>query len=272
MIVDCHCHAGSGDGFTGPWDTSAPLRDYLKRAERAGITHTVVFSAFHSNYRHANRQVATIVQQLPERLIGFAFINPKSDAGRVEEMVSEAVRRYGFRGIKVHEHDGRITREVCEVARAYRLPILYDVMGDVTTVDLVAAEYPTVNFIIPHLGSFADDYRAQLAMVDKLVRLTNVYTDTAGVRRFDLLRDAVQRAGAHKVLFGSDGPWLHPAVELAKIRELRLPRRDERLVLGGNLWRLLGRPAAQFERPRLPQPAPGLTRRAGRAAFAALGP
>lgn len=272
MIVDCHCHAGQGDGFTGPWDTSAPLRDYLKRADRAGITHTVVFSAFHSDYRRANREVAAIVHRLPERLLGFAFVNPKRDAGRVEEMVSEAVHRYGFRGIKVHEHDGRITREVCEVARAYALPVLYDVMGDVTTVDLVAAEYPAVNFIIPHLGSFADDYRAQLTLVDKLVRLPNVYTDTAGVRRFDLLLEAVRRAGAHKVLFGSDGPWLHPAVELAKIRELRLPARDERLVLGGNLWRLIGRPAARLERRRWARAPLALTRRAGRAAFAAPGP
>ena len=26
MIIDSHCHAGKGDGLTGPWDTAAPLR------------------------------------------------------------------------------------------------------------------------------------------------------------------------------------------------------------------------------------------------------
>jgi hypothetical protein len=25
MIIDAHCHAGKGDGLTGPWDTNAPL-------------------------------------------------------------------------------------------------------------------------------------------------------------------------------------------------------------------------------------------------------
>ena len=65
---------------------------------------------------------------------------------------------------------------------------------------------PTVDFIIPHLGSFADDWRAQLALIDHLVRHPNIYADTAGVRRFDLLEQAVQRAGARKILFGSDGP------------------------------------------------------------------
>ncbi len=37
MVIDCHCHAGQGDGFTGPWDTDAPLGAYLQRAARAGI-------------------------------------------------------------------------------------------------------------------------------------------------------------------------------------------------------------------------------------------
>ena len=29
MIVDCHCHAGKGDGLTGPWDTAAPIGPHL---------------------------------------------------------------------------------------------------------------------------------------------------------------------------------------------------------------------------------------------------
>jgi predicted TIM-barrel fold metal-dependent hydrolase len=106
-------------------------------------------------------------------------------------------------------------------------------------VELLATEYPDVAFIIPHLGSFADDWRAQLALIDHLVRHPNVYADTSGVRRFDLLQQAVKRAGARKILFGSDGPWLHPGVELAKVRALRLPAAEERLVLGGNMLRLL---------------------------------
>ena len=46
MIIDCHCHAGKGDGLTGPWDTAAPLSRYLLRASRAGIDRTVLFAAF----------------------------------------------------------------------------------------------------------------------------------------------------------------------------------------------------------------------------------
>ncbi len=253
MIVDCHCHAGKGDGLTGPWDTRAPLARYVERAANAGIRRTVLFAAFHSDYAAANRRVARIVARRPDRFLGFAFVHPTRDRSRVARMVREAVVRLGLRGLKVHRHDARITREICDAARAYGLPVLYDVMGEVAQVELLATEYPEVDFIIPHLGSFADDWRAQLALIDHLARHPNVYTDTSGVRRFDLLEQAVARAGARKVLFGSDGPWLHPAVELAKVRALDLGKADRGLVLGGNLLRLVSkvrrRPRATLGRP-----------------------
>jgi hypothetical protein len=78
-----------------------------------------------------------------------------------------------------------------------------------------------------------------------MVRYSNVYGDTSGVYRFDYLEQAVRRAGPEKLLFGSDGPWLHPAAELYKVRLLRLPAAAEALVLGGNVARLLARVRAQ---------------------------
>ena len=268
MIIDCHCHAGKGDGLTGPWDTAAPLKGYLRHAAQAGIDRTVLFAAFHSDYSLANRQVAQIVTRDPDRFYGFAFIHPVNDRGRVRRLVQEAVQQFGFVGIKVHRYDARITREICDVAQAFGLPVLYDVMGEVSICELLAQEYPSVNFIIPHLGSFADDWRAQHAFIDYLARHPNIYTDTSGVRRFDLLEAAVRRAGAHKVLFGSDGPWLHPGLELAKVRALKLLPSDERSVLGGTFLQLIANvrprplpsetrshvPLFAFQNPTLGQP------------------
>ncbi len=239
-IIDCHCHAGKGDGLTGPWDTDAPLRDYLARAARAGIQRTIIFAPLSTEYAVGNRWVAHTVHEHPDRLMGFVFVHAAHDRGRVPAIVAEAVAS-GLVGIKVHHHDAPITREICAVAAAHRLPVVYDVEGEVHVVELLAHEYPTVSFIIPHLSSFADDWRAQRAFLDPLSRHPNVFTDTAGVRRFDLLVEAVHRAGPAKILFGSDGPWLHPGVELAKIRYLGLEPSDESLVLGGNIRRLLGR-------------------------------
>jgi len=238
VIIDSHCHAGKGDGLTGPWDTDAPLGAYLRRAARTGIARTVLFAAFSSDYRAANAGVGRIVLRHPDRFYGYAMVNAARDAGRIGAMVGEAVTSWGACGIKIHRHDARISREVCEVARSFALPVLYDVMGEAFPMELVAAEYPDVAFVIPHLGSFADDWRAQRTVIDLMARHPNVYTDTSGVRRFDLLAEAVRRAGPQKMLFGTDGPWLHPGVELSKVHVLGLPPALKNLVLGANWLRL----------------------------------
>lgn len=234
MIIDAHCHAGIGDKLTSPWTTRAPLGKYLQRAKAVGISKTIVMPPGHSDYTVANRQLARIVQKHRPRLVGLAGVHATHDAGRIREMLEEAVYDFGFRGVKVHGHDAFPTRELCEVVKSLRIPMLLDIIGEPSTLDLIAEEYPDINFVIPHLGSFADDWKAQRRIIDLLVRFPNVFADTSGVRRFDYLAEAVQRAGPRKVLFGSDGPWLHPGLELHKVRLLNLSPADTALILGGN--------------------------------------
>ena len=181
MIVDFHCHAGRGDLLTAPWNTTAPLADYLRRARRAGINRTVVFPAFHTNYAAANRELKRIVDRAAGRLIGFAMVNARTDAGRIREMVYEAVTRLGFRGLKIHGHEAMPTREVCDAAREFRLPIIVDVAGKAEVIDMFAPQYPGVNFVIAHLGSFADDWRAHERVVEQLVKYPNVFADSSDV-------------------------------------------------------------------------------------------
>jgi predicted TIM-barrel fold metal-dependent hydrolase len=238
LIIDAHCHAGKGDGLTGPWDTSAPLNNFLRWSQEAGIQRTNLFAAFHSDYAKANAAVSAIVNKRPDRFYGFAFVHAVNDRGRVFDLVNKAVTQYGFCGIKVHRHDARISREIGEVARYFSLPVLYDVVGEVSMIELLATEYPDVNFIIPHLSSFSDDWRAQIALIPMLERHPNIYTDTSGIRRFDLLEMAFKRAGAGKIIFGSDGPWLHPAVELKKVFVLTRNKTDLQRMLAGNFLRL----------------------------------
>jgi len=239
MIIDCHCHAGQGDKMTAPWNTNAPLGTYLRRARAAGIHKTIITAPFHSDYAKANEQTARLVARNPGRLIGFAFVHAKRDAGRIFRMVEHAVRHWAFHGIKVHGHEAMPTREVCETARAFRLPILVDITSRFEVVDMLAPQYPDVNFIVAHLGSNTDDFRAHQHVVYQLARYQNVYADTSAVRQYDYIVEAIKHAGPQKILFGSDGPWLHPGVEIHKIRLLRLPPEQEALVLGGNVLRLL---------------------------------
>jgi len=240
MVVDCHCHAGTGDGLRGPWDTEARIDAYLARAERARIDRTIVFPVFNSDYSAANDRLAAIVGAHRPRLTGFASVHPRTDAGRIDRMVGRAVEVHGFRGIKVHGFDALPTREVCEAARRWRIPLLADVINQPAVVEMLASQYPDVNFIVPHLGGFADDWMVQLQIVDQMTRYPNVFGDTSGVRYFDALVFAIRRAGPGKLLFGSDGPQLHPGVELCKIKALGLPAQDEQRVLGGNILGLIG--------------------------------
>ena len=102
----------------------------------------------------------------------------------------------GFRGLKLHGHEAMPTREVCEAAQEFRLPVIVDVAGKAHVIDMFASEYPQVNFIIAHLGSFADDWRAHERVVEQVARYPNVLADTSGVRRFDYLVDAIEAFGS----------------------------------------------------------------------------
>ncbi|MBV9304159.1 MAG: amidohydrolase family protein [Acidobacteriaceae bacterium] len=235
--------------MTAPWNTDAPIEPYLRRARAAGIDKTIVFSTFHTNYAEANRRVASIVARYPDRLVGFAMLHARRDAGRVFQLVKHAMVKWRFRGIKVHGFESPPTREVCETARALRLPVLVDVGAKPHIVEMFAPQYRDVNFIVPHLGSFIGDWKAHQQVIDQIVRHPNVYADTSSVRHYDYIVQAIKRAGAQKLLFGSDGPWLHPGVELHKIRLLGLRPRDEALVLGGNIRRLIRRARARSIQP-----------------------
>src|SRR5260370_28621529 len=156
---------------------------------------------------------------------------------------------------------GSVGMPICEgweAAGTYRLPVLVDVVGQAAVMEMLAGQYPDVNFIIPHLGSFRDDWRAHQQVIDQLVRYRNVYADTSGVRRFDYIVETVRRAGPRKLLFGSDGPWLHPGVELHKIRLLGLRSQDEALVLGRSAIHLMSKAGAgrRVDRPVPPVVTP----------------
>ena len=253
MIIDAHCHAGTGEGLSHPSNTDADIARYARRARAAGIDRTVVFAALTTDdYRAGNAQVAAIARKDPRRYIPYVFVNPAYDRGRVRTIVEGAISGWGCRGIKVHWTNGRITREVLDVAERCRLPVLYDPRGDISTVELVLRSYPRVPLIIPHLGSFAGDWGSQVAIIDKLRNYPNLFVDSSGVQYFDLLVDVIRRGGPDRLIFGSDGPFLHPGAELAKIKLLRLVPEQFALVTSGTILRLLepGILAASGNTPR----------------------
>ena len=76
MIIDCHVHAGTGDGLTGPWDTRADLARYLQRARAAGIDRSVLFAAFHSDYAIANDTSAHFLNWIDSKKLAVELTIP----------------------------------------------------------------------------------------------------------------------------------------------------------------------------------------------------
>jgi len=246
LIVDSHVHIGTSGVPLGPAGPAANFALWRRRAAAVGIHRAVLMAAPVGAYAAANRMVAGLAGRNPDRWLWYVFVNAAADRGRVGALVAEAHAR-GACGIKVHWSDGPATDEVGLAADRHRMPVLFDPGGDVQQVTHLAERHPGVAWIVPHLSAFSDDWRAQSRLIDALVRVPNIFTDTSGVRYFDLLEEAVARAGSRKVLFGSDGPYLHPAPELAKIFALTLPPADRALILGGNVLRLT-RPARRTRR------------------------
>lgn len=85
--------------------------------------------------------------------------------------------------------------------------------------DLVtlAHRFPRVNFILGHCGvGHVDIYG-----IDLISGSRNIFLETSGGYTA-VVSHALERLGAERVLFGSEYPLQHPAVELAKFRALDL--------------------------------------------------
>ena len=72
------------------------------------------------------------------------------------------------------------------------------------------------------------------AAIDVAERNPNVYLEPSGMPMHSKIREAVERMGPDRVLFGSDTPFHHPSAELAKVRVSGLPTDLTDRVLGEN--------------------------------------
>lgn len=240
LVVDAHCHAGKGQNYgqegQAPWTTWNDPEWTLRKMEEAGIDRTVIFPISNATYEKANEEIASFVAKYPGKFIGFAKHDPKTEEGRIRGLLRREVGDLGLRGLKLH---GTPSREMLEAAAELRIPILCHPQK-VADLRGPAAEWPSVPFILAHLGSFASrDWREHLVAIELAGSLPNLHLETSSVVFQDYLERAARELPAEKLIFGTDGPLLDSRVELHKILLLRLPPEQERLVLGGNILRLL---------------------------------
>ena len=100
------------------------------------------------------------------------------------------------------------------------------------SIEELAVAFPTVRIIMAHMGHGNVVYIN--AAIDIAERRPNVYLETSGMPMHTKIREAVERVGPTRVLYGSDVPLHHPQVEILKVRLSGLPPELVDRVLSAN--------------------------------------
>lgn len=212
MTFDAHMHVGDFGVFGVSLD-----RDGLAELMDANdIAAGVVFSP-------DNEAVVDVVESIPGAY-GLYWADP-TKPGHVEE-ARRFVDHPKFLGAKLHPlMDGYYPNDpvvypLMEMLQERGLPVLVHTGHPIFTlpwsVEELAVAFPGVKVIMGHMGHGNGIYIN--AAINAAARTPNVYLETSGMPMHTKIREAVERAGAHKVLYGSDAPFHHPQVEMLKVR------------------------------------------------------
>jgi predicted TIM-barrel fold metal-dependent hydrolase len=243
-IIDCHTHVDMNEAF-GWFD---PPEAIIGLMDEAGIARAVVMTYADAPAMGpgAIHYVADAVRKYPDRLIGFARMNPFYGQESVR-LLREAFSDLGFKGLKFHQES--ITAPpyhpavlaLIRVAAEHRAPVLFHTGDEAMSLPLqvawAAEAVPEATIIMAHCGGYYHPDQA-IAVAE---RYDNLMIDTSAIPYPEKLREAVRRLGPERVLFGSDGPGCNPALELKKVDLMGLNERERRLVLNENVLALLER-------------------------------
>ena len=243
LIVDSHAIVGNGQSWTFPPRPVAEELEYLlERGAEAGIDRHCIVAARTEDCPSANKHVALLCRRSPEKFIGVAAHHPEREAGHLRRRLFEEVRSEGLRAVR---SDGHPTRELLDAAMELRIPVIYypeleSGLGPARWFHTMAAAYPRVNFILPHLGFFGSYvWWPHMEALDLVKRYSNVYIDTSGIGSWKYLEMAVRELPQERILFGTGAPALDPRVEMHAMHLLKLTPRQRADILGGNVLRLM---------------------------------
>ncbi len=248
-IWDAHAHLSGVSGSVE--ERTDRLLEY---ADRMGIARLVVFMGTSfvghpspDELRRQNDEVWRAIAHAPQRILGMVYVNPKHTQASLDE-IDRCVRHGPMVGVKlwIALECGRpeldpIVRRAVEL----QVPLLqhaYDrvagnLAGESSCADVaaLAARHPDAAFICAHTGS---DWERGIRTIRPR---PNVWAEVSGSDpTAGFVEMAVRELGAERVLYGSDAGGRSFASQLAKVTSAQLPEAAERLVLGGNLRRLLG--------------------------------
>jgi hypothetical protein len=248
-IWDCHCHLSGVPGST----PEARLGKLIEYADRMGISRLCVSMGMQWDYdpsprrlRQDNDEVLRAVRAHPDRAFGFVYLNPKHTQASLGEL-HRCVRDGPMVGVKLWvaircnapELDPIIARAAelkAPVLQHTWIKVTGNLPGESTPMDLadLAARHAQATLICAHTGG---DWEAGIPAIRPHA---NVFADLAGGDpAAGVTEMAVRELGAQRVLYGSDAGGRSFASQLAKVYGADIPDQARRLVLAGNVKRLL---------------------------------
>jgi len=263
-VIDCHGHLGGWPILNMPKNS---VREIVETMDRLGIGRLCLshFLGILCDFRRGNDILAEVLRRYPGRLIGQAVINPHYP-GRIVAELERCGREHGIRLAKIHPFchrypaDGPGYRDFWQYTNEKEMVVLtHTADADPTCAPErfgpIAREYPRVKIILAHAGVTQRGCEQTMRMVQEH---DNLYLDTASSQpHVGMIEKFVRKAGAGRVLFGSDVPVLEPAAQLGRIAYAKITDQEKEKILGLNMKALLGETTQKIADPkRLDQGAP----------------
>ncbi len=222
------------------------VAECIRRLDEAGIEKGVVMTIVDAP--EVNPQALELIADAcathPGRLEAFARIHPWYGDESVA-LLERAITELGFKGLKLHpvttiaHPAGEDTLRLIRAAAAHHAPTLFHCGDEPLTTPLAIARAaeacPEATIILGHMGGYFHTNEA----IEVAERHPNLVLETSAMPYPAKIRDAVERLGAERVLYASDGPACSPRLEVEKVRLAGLDPESERLVLGENAGRIL---------------------------------
>ena len=242
MIFDIHAHFGE----TKFGDKDITAETILSIMDASGIDKAILLPTISTGRVLPARRMKEEVQKAPDRLVGFALVNPK-DPHAVTDF-EEAVVRYDARGLKIHPvfmalaaDDEFWVYPLIEKAQELGVPVMFH-SGEAPyatpwQIGLVAQDFPKATIIMEHMGFDAMCFTD--AAIKMAKRAENLILGTTGVMYDFPITKAVNTIGSDRVVFGSEMPINNPCHEIQKIRDAKIGDDDKEKILGLNILRIL---------------------------------
>ncbi len=158
----------------------------------------------------------------PGRIYGCVYVNPLEE--NAMDLIHEYVKK-GFKAIKLqplrHAYcaDSEILDPILEFAENHCIPVCihsgHPPYSLPWQIGLLAERHPDCKILMIHMGHGHGVYiDAALKMARKY---SNIYLEMSGMPMHTKIKEAYDTVGVDRILFGTDGPFHHPSVEIQKV-------------------------------------------------------